>query len=93
MSKGGAGTVPCLILGALIAAKKALGREPLGKVLVDGGKAVTSLPDSLNKLKKEKEIITVGEGRDVAYKITAAGVKRYETACAVQKSVERRTAL
>ena len=73
-------TVPCLILGALVASKDPLPRTDLMLAVEAGGRAATSTPDSLAKLKKDKHIAPAGDG---LYKITAAGVKRYETACKI----------
>lgn len=76
---GSSATVPCIVLGAL--EKKPLGKPALIEAVVASGKAATSLPDALTKLKKEKHIVPVGDG---FYKITQAGAKRYQTACKVE---------
>lgn len=81
--QGGAQSVGCLVLGALLQTP-GLGREQLYPVLESNGKARTSLPDTLAKLKKAGQIRASGSGRDVTYKATPAGKKRFETACTIQ---------
>jgi hypothetical protein len=76
---GSAATVPCLILGALSTVKQ-LNRSDIGEAVRAGGRAATSVPDALTKLKKLKQVVPVGDG---SYKITPAGVKRYQTACKI----------
>jgi len=75
---GSSATVPCIVLGALNGSKKPLGKPALIEFIVAGGKAAASLADTLTKLKKDKHIAPVGDG---LFKITPAGVKRYQTAC------------
>jgi hypothetical protein len=81
--KGGAQSVSCLVLGALIKTP-GLTREQLFPVLEGNGKKRTSLPDTLQKLKKAGEIRASGTGKRVNYKITPIGKKRFETACQIQ---------
>lgn len=81
--KGGAQTAPCLVLGALIESPGA-NRTQLAAVLELNGKKATSLPDTLQKLRKAKEITSKGKGKDVSYSITPVGRKKFATACAIQ---------
>jgi len=71
-------TVPYLILGALVAAKTPLTRAELMAAVEAGDRAASSTLDSITQLKKNKHIAPVSKG---VFKITSAGVKRYETAC------------
>lgn len=93
--KGGAQSAPCLVLGALMKVgtkatpSKWLNREELAAVIVAGGKKATSLPDTLQKLRNAKEVVNHGTGRDVRYRITEAGVKRFKTACTIQPVTEK----
>lgn len=81
--QGGAQSAPCLVLGALLETP-GLGRRALEGVLEANGKKATSLPDTLAKLRKARELASKGAGKNVVYNITAAGKKRYETACKIQ---------
>lgn len=81
--QGGSQSVACLVLGALLQTP-GLTREHLFPVLESHGKRRTSLPDTLMKLKKAGEIRASGSGRNVTYKATPAGKKRFETACQIQ---------
>jgi hypothetical protein len=83
MKHGGAQSAPCLVLGALIETP-GLGRVQLREVMTGNGKSANSLPDTLAKLKTAGEIRASGTGRDVTYKVTTAGKKRFETACQIQ---------
>jgi hypothetical protein len=80
---GGAHSAPCLVLGALVRTP-GLGRVQLREVLTGNGKSANSLPDTLTKLKTAGEIRASGTGKDVTYKVTSAGKKRFETACQIQ---------
>jgi len=82
--KGGAQTVPCIILGTLIDAGKSLGREDLAPAVIAAKKAVSSIPDALNKLAKSRLIKRHGPNADRRYTSTAAGSKYYHDRCAVQ---------
>jgi hypothetical protein len=84
---GGAQSAPCLVLGALLKSP-GLSREQLYPVLEGNGKSRNSLPDTLTKLKKAGEIRASGSGRDVTYKATPAGKKRFQTACEIQPTGE-----
>lgn len=79
---GGAQSVACIVLGALT--DKILNRQELATTLEANGKKAASLPDTLMKLRKMGEIRSIGEGRDIKYKITTKGVKHFNTACAIQ---------
>ena len=79
--KGKGGTVYCLVLRALIEADKPVNRDALRDVLAANGKAATSLPDTLTKLKKAKHIAI----KNAMYTITPAGRKHYETSCPIQE--------
>ena len=65
-------TVWRLVMNALLASKGPLSRTELAQVIQAGGKAPTSLPDALLKMRKAKHIALHGKGQ---YKITAAGIK------------------
>lgn len=80
-AKGKKGTVYCLVLSALIAADKPLNRDALRDVLSANGKAASSLPDTLTKLKKAKHITI----KNAMYTVTPAGRKHYETSCPVEE--------
>lgn len=77
--KGKKGTVYCLVLSALISNGKAVNRDTLRDVLKMNGKAATSLPDTLTKLKRAKHITI----KNAMYTITPAGRKHYETSCPI----------
>lgn len=77
----GGATVECLILGALRETKVPLTRTTLTEVIVQGGKAASSFQDAISKLVKKKHVT---KGVDGNYKITAAGSKRYESACELE---------
>jgi hypothetical protein len=81
--KGGAQSAPCLVLGALMITP-GLSRAQLTEVIVSNGKSKNSLPDTIAKLKDAGEIRASGEGRAITYRITAAGKKRWNTACQIQ---------
>lgn len=81
--KGGAQSIPCLVLGALIKTP-GLSRPQLIALLEGNGKKPSSLPDSLTKLRHAKEITSSGKGSNTKYQATKAGVKRFETACSIQ---------
>lgn len=78
--KGKGGTVYCLVLKALIEAGKPLNRDALRDVLASNGKAASSLPDTLTKLKKAKHITI----KNAMYSLTPAGRKHYDTSCPVE---------
>lgn len=80
-AKGKKGTVYCLVLSALIEADKPLNRDALRDVLKANGKAASSLPDTLTKLKKAKHITI----KSAMYSVTPAGRKHYETSCPVEE--------
>lgn len=80
---GGAQTAPCIVLGALVETP-GVGRAALGAALEANGKKATSLPDTLQKLRKAKQITSKGKGKDVTYSITQTGRKHYATACTIQ---------
>lgn len=82
--RGGSQSVPCLALGMLMESEEPLNRAALSEVLIKHGKKPSSLPDALMKMRKAKEIRTVGKGRNVTYKITPAGIKRFQTACQIE---------
>lgn len=79
--KGKGGTVYCLVLRALIEADKAINRDSLRDVLKANGKAASSLPDTLTKLKKAKHIVV----KNAMYTITPGGRKHYDTSCPVNE--------
>jgi predicted transcriptional regulator len=81
--KGGAQSAPCLVLYALKGGVP-MSRSTLTAVLVEGGKAATSTADTMKKLMVAKEVTKHGTGKNVTYKITPKGIKRYETACQIQ---------
>lgn len=84
--KGGTQSAPCLVLAAMIEAGKVqLGRDALAAVMKSGGKNPTTLPGTLAAMKKAGEIRASGSGKGVTYGITAAGRKRYDTACKIEK--------
>jgi len=78
--KGKGGTVYCLVLKALIEAGKPVNRDALRNVLADHGRAATSLPDALSKMKKAKHITV----KSAMYSITPMGRKHYDTSCPVE---------
>jgi hypothetical protein len=71
------------VLGSLLETP-GQGRKTLAEMLEANGKRATSLPDTIAKLRRAKEIVSKGKGRDIIYVITNAGKKRYETACQIQ---------
>jgi len=76
--KGNGTTIPNLILEALLArSPKTMSKIELEKVIEAGGKMKASLPNSIQKLKKQKCIRSIGSKGD--YKITAAGSKEATT--------------
>jgi hypothetical protein len=77
-NRGSVATVECLVLGALMLAKKPLNTTELATAITSFGKQKSSLGDSLMKLKAKKHIAAV---KTATYKITPAGVDRYRTAC------------
>ena len=82
---GGANTVPCLVLGALIEADgKSLNRSDLIPAVEAAGKRATSVPDALTKLIK----LSCIKRKEGQITITATGRKHYETACAIQAPTE-----
>jgi hypothetical protein len=85
--KGGAQSVACLILGALVKTP-GISRAQLAPVLESAGKKVSSMPDALAKLRKAKHITTRGKGKTVVYSITPAGKKHFDTACEIQPAKE-----
>jgi hypothetical protein len=82
--QGGAQSAPCIVLKALIRAGSPLPRANLGAALTAGGKSVSSLADTMNKLRTAKEVIRSGSGKNTTYKVTPKGIKRFETACTIQ---------
>lgn len=85
--RGGATTLSCIILSDLMTGS-AKDAEWLRQTAVKSGKAASSVPDSLNKLLKAKEIKRMKIEGHVVYAITAKGKARYETACQIQKPTE-----
>jgi hypothetical protein len=83
LKHGGAQSAACLILGALIETP-GLGRAQLKEVMAANGRSANSLPDTLAKLRNAGEIRSSGKGKDVTYKVTPTGRKRFETACQIQ---------
>jgi len=70
-------TVTCVVLKAL-AHGKPENKAALIDAVVAAGKAATSFPDSISKLKKAKHITNPSSG---VFKITVAGAKYLSTVC------------
>lgn len=85
--KGGAQSVSCIVLGAVIATP-GITRAQLKPVIEGAGKRVSSMPDALSKLKRDKYIVAHGSGKSVTYSSTVAGKKHYKTACEIQPAKE-----
>lgn len=83
--KGGAQSVPCIVLGAVISTP-GINRAQLAPIVEGAGKRVTSMPDALAKLKRDKHIVAHGSGKSVTYSSTVAGKKHYKTACEIQSA-------
>ena len=86
--KGGAQSVQCVILKALIRAGKATPRSDLGEALVAAGKTKSGLATSMKLMLQNKEVTRQGAGKNVTYKVTPKGIKRFETACEIQSVKE-----
>jgi hypothetical protein len=78
---GGANSVLCIVLGAMIEAEEPVERAVINAAVTAAGKSATSVPDALNKLTKLKTFTKLSNG---TYKVTATGRKYYANACAVE---------
>lgn len=86
--KGGAQSVQCILLKALIRAGEPTLRSDLGDALVAAGKTKSGLATSMKLMLQAKEVTRSGAGKNVKYKVTAKGIKRFETACEIQPAKE-----
>lgn len=86
--KGGALSVPCVVLKTLIRAGEPMLRFDIGEALVSAGKTKNGLAPTMKDLLEKKEVTRSGAGKKTAYKVTPKGIKRFETACEIQQAKE-----
>lgn len=79
-TRTGAATIECIILGALGDGSEARTRDELRTAITRAGKAATSMPDALRKLKEKRHVKVAAGGK---YAITVAGKERFVEACAI----------
>lgn len=85
--QGGTQSSECIVLDCMIRAARPAPRSVLAAALVTGGRKASTIAGVMNSLIKKKHATAVsGRGTPkVTYSVTAAGKKRFETACTISK--------